>query len=636
MHDPAYRTRLKEVSRFKIDHSDMEGGESTATPRKKVIALFFQPFLVSNQSLASMSNKTKTKHKLDNFIAFDRLSKNIYKTSSMMNRLPILTFVIFLTLFISTTWSVEYNFSDPPTATIAVTWINMALKCVHNSKPTPAPTIVSRSLAMVSTVMYDTWAYYDDVCTSKKLNELNGLFARGEYFIRSKNHTLDKVGLKESISFAAYRVLADLWPGQVEEVLDVRMKQLGYNPKYIDTTKSVHAGIGNLAATKILQSRWRDGSNQKGDHPGAPNNYTDYTNYAPRNDPQPATMRCPDNWQPLLIPNVNATIEPAPQKFTTPQWPTVKAFSFTSPSEIRSSTPPPLAKDETTREQLLEEAKELVGYTMDMTDEIKMIAEYWADGPSSVTPPGHWHFFAMDISDRDHHTLEQDVKMYFMLGNAVMDAGIVCWDSKRFYDNARPATMIPYLLGNDTVTGWNGACLEKVSFSLANWIPYQDPYFVTPPFPDFTSGHSTFSAASAEILKRFTGSDDYINGFNAAKGSSAFEKDCPYDVPSRDITVQWKTFSEAADQAGLSRRYGGIHYKTADLAGRKNGRDIGGLVYDKAQLLFQGLDPDISRMITSQNSAPSIGNIIPFKLIVILLFSGRNLIGLNWIGLDTK
>jgi hypothetical protein len=111
------------------------------------------------------------------------------------------------------------------------------------------------------------------------------------------------------------------------------------------------------------------------------------------------------------------------------------------------------------------------------------------------------------------------------------------------------------------------------------------PYFVTPPFAEFYSGHSTFSAAGAEILRRATGSDAFGASATILAGSSRIE---PGQTPAQNITLRWETFSEAAEEAGISRRYGGIHFVQADLAGRALGRAIGGRVWDRAQAYLEG------------------------------------------------
>jgi hypothetical protein len=130
----------------------------------------------------------------------------------------------------------------------------------------------------------------------------------------------------------------------------------------------------------------------------------------------------------------------------------------------------------------------------------------------------------------------------------------------------------------------------------ADWIPYQPSTFPTPPFPEYISGHSTFSAAGAEILKLFTGCDRFGDSVTFPAGSSNVE---PGLTPSQPVTLIWKTFKEAANQAGISRRYGGIHFKAADLTGRVIGRVVAAQAWEKAVSLWSGA----SRNVQS-NKAP--------------------------------
>jgi hypothetical protein len=120
-----------------------------------------------------------------------------------------------------------------------------------------------------------------------------------------------------------------------------------------------------------------------------------------------------------------------------------------------------------------------------------------------------------------------------------------------------------------------------------DWLPYQPATFVTPPFAEYVTGHSTFSAASAEILKLFTSSDDFDVSVTLPVGWSRVE---PNAVPATPVTLWWRTFSEAADEAGMSRRYGGIHFEDGDLEGRAMGRRVGAQVYERAMAYFSGLD----------------------------------------------
>lgn len=213
-----------------------------------------------------------------------------------------------------------------------------------------------------------------------------------------------------------------------------------------------------------------------------------------------------------------------------------------------------------------------------------MIAEYWKDGPHSETPPGHWALLAQFVSTRDHHTLDQDVKMFFALTNATLDAGIVAWDAKRAFDSVRPATAICFLFHGEQIRSWGGPGKGIVTMDGKDWVPYQPASFPTPPFPEFISGHSTFSAAAARVLKLFTGSDRFGDCVTFAPGTSVTE---PGITPAAPVTLHWETFTAAANQAGISRRYGGIHFKPADLTGRAAGRVIGSQAWEKAVELWE-------------------------------------------------
>src|SRR5206468_2961712 len=146
------------------------------------------------------------------------------------------------------------------------------------------------------------------------------------------------------------------------------------------------------------------------------------------------------------------------------------------------------------------------------------------------------------------------------------DAGIAAWDAKRAYDSERPVTAVHFLDAGTPVRAWAGPGLGTQRIDGVDWLPYQPLTVITPPFPEYVSGHSAFSAAAAEVLRRFTGSDQFHDEVTIPRGTSRVE---PGLTPSRDVTLRWPTFSAAADEAGLSRRYGGIHFEQGDLAGRE-------------------------------------------------------------------
>jgi hypothetical protein len=223
-----------------------------------------------------------------------------------------------------------------------------------------------------------------------------------------------------------------------------------------------------------------------------------------------------------------------------------------------------------------------------------MIAEYWADGPRSELPPGHWNLFAQYVSRRNRHGAHKhgvagDVKLFFALTNAILDASICCWDNKRFFESVRPITAIRYLFRGQQVRAWGGAYQGTRLIDGADWFPYQASTFPTPPFPEYSSGHSTFSAAGAEILKLFTESDHFGASVTFPAGSSKFESGA---VPASDVTLRWATFSEAASQAGLSRRYGGIHFEQGDLDARVAGRLVAKQAWVQARNYISGAEDD--------------------------------------------
>jgi len=346
------------------------------------------------------------------------------------------------------------------------------------------------------------------------------------------------------------------------------MKKLGLDISNLTTNTTTAAGVGNVAATALLDFRHNDGANQLGNL--AVGAYADYTGYAPVNTPDVVTD--PSKWQQLRFANG------ASPGYIGAHWGRVIPFSFSTGSQFRPAQPPVFGTT-----AYLSEVQSIIDMLATLTEEQKVIAEYWADGPSSVLPPGHWMLFAQVVSARDKLSLDQDVKLYFMMANAVMDAGIATWEAKRFYNTSRPFTAIRYLYAGKQISSFGGANKGVIITDGAQWMPYQSPNFITPPFPEYTSGHSAFSSAAAEILKRFTGSDYFGHFQDFPAGWSNFEN----NLPQKPLRLSWATFTDAADQAGISRLYGGIHFQSGDLAGRQLGRQVGAAVWNKGMQLIR-------------------------------------------------
>ena len=286
-------------------------------------------------------------------------------------------------------------------------------------------------------------------------------------------------------------------------------------------------------------------------------------------------------------------------------------------------------------------------------DYTRVLAEFWADGPDSETPPGHWFVILNEVNDHELlqrrmggagpelGLLEWDVKAYFTMGGAMHDAAVTAWGIKGWYDYIRPVSSlramadlgqssdanlpafhtngislqtgyIELVSAEDPLAGENDEHVNKikvrswkgpafiddpdtetagVDWILAeNWWPYQRPSFVTPPFAGYISGHSTYSRAAAEVMTALTG-DEYFPG-----GMSGFEisKDeflVFEDGPSVDMTLQWATYRDASDQCSLSRIWGGIHPPPDDIPGRLIGAQIGMDAFELALDYFSDTVP---------------------------------------------
>ena len=488
----------------------------------------------------------------------------------------LLAYFRYLLAVVVLIWPTSATGQSSASDNVVVQWDAAALQGVRDSRI--GPPMVARALAIVHTCMFDAWAAYDKWALGTQFG--------GELRRPKRERTL--ANKNEALSFAAYRAVVDLFAHDKASVFDPLMASLGYDPNNLTTNTNTPAGIGNVACAAVLAFRHGDGSNQLGDlHPGA---YSDWTGYVSVNPAStvpvnPALVLDPNHWQPLIYDDGATAPKPhiVTQSFVGAQWYRVVPFAMTSPDQFRSIVAqfgPALYGSET----YVQQSKDLIALSANLTDEQKMIAEYWANGPHTELPPGHWALFGEFVSRRDNHTVDDDAKMFFALTSAIFDAGIAAWDAKRAFDSVRPIQAIPYLFHGQQITAWR-PFQGTQTFDGSLWIPYQLSTFPTPPFPEYISGHSTFSAAGAEILKLFTRSDDFRASVTFPAGSSKTE---PGLTPKQEVTLSWATFTDAANQAGISRRYGGIHFELADLVGRATGRLVADQAWKKALSYIRG------------------------------------------------
>jgi hypothetical protein len=444
-------------------------------------------------------------------------------------------------------------------------WDNVALDAIR-AEP-PGPPMVARVLAMVHTAQYEAWAQYDAAAVGTLL---------GDRFRRPlAERTVENKSI--ATSYAAYRVLVDLFPRRTR-TFDSKMKDvLKYDPAVVTTDPSTPEGIGNLAGAAILLYRRDDGSNQLA-------GYADTTGYEPVNTPDELIDL--NHWQPLRTANgdqqgVCLSGDLITQTYIGPHWGLVTPFALDDGPVITSTSGPIRYPSP----EFTLQAQEIISYSANLDDYGKAISQYWADGPHTEFPPGHWALFSQFVSFRDAHDIDEDAKLFFAVNNATMDGGIVAWKLKRIFDSVRPLTAIHELFRGQEIVAWGGPYSGTQTILGENWKPYQTECFVTPAFAEFVSGHSAFSAAAAVVLRGFTGSDDFGAYYLYGVGDSPTE---PNEAPSRSVLLKWDTFTQAADEAGFSRRHGGIHFIQGDVQGRDVGRRAGERVWQKAQTFYDG------------------------------------------------
>lgn len=360
------------------------------------------------------------------------------------------------------------------------------------------PPIASRSLAILHTSVYDS------------LNAIDRAY---------QPYAIDRVALpntsrEAAVAAAAHRVLVELFAGQKATIDDALQSSLATIPDGPAETNGVD--LGRQVATQILALRVDDGSS-------ATVNYTQ--------------GNAPGDWQ---------RTPPAFAAPLLPHWGGVRPFGLRSATQFAVDGPPALTSAEYAA--AFNEVKEFGSLTSTLrTADQTNIAKFWANGAGTSTPPGHLNVLAQTVSLSQNRSLAENARLFAMLNVALADAAIACWDTKFEYDYWRPITAI-----RAADTDGNAATAAD---------PDWQPLLTTPPFSGYTSGHSTFSGAAAEVLEAFFGRDNI---------SFTLDSEDP-SVPDRS----YSSFSQAAEESAVSRLYGGIHFNFDNNDGLEAGRSIG-------------------------------------------------------------
>ncbi|TWT46889.1 vanadium-dependent haloperoxidase [Botrimarina hoheduenensis] len=593
---------------------------------------------------------------------------------------------------------------------VARVWNEQLLHAI--SIDTARPTVHARNLFHVSAAMYDAWSVYDQAALpfldQERVTALDIEAARDEAISYAAYNVL----LHRFVTGPG-----GIGPGRSATVVNLRdqMSALGYDPDNFTLTGDGPAAVGNRIAESIIEYGLGDGANEA-------NQYANPAGmYLPVNAPLTVedagvTVNDPNRWQPLnfrgdRIDQFGSTILPSTQTNLTPYWGDVTPFAL-APADRGASgvyldqgTPPQLggvgdaafkagaltmiryssqldpsdgvlidispASRGNARRAPFTESYAQTGYAANPVtglpyepqlvprgDFTRLMAEFWADGPQSTAPPGHWNEIRNDVTEAMEalgiakqiggsgptlSDLEWDVKSMFALNAGLHDAAIAAWNHKGHYDTSRPITFLRHMgqLGQSSdpagpsyhpdglplepglvevvtaattavgerheglaghegeiaIRAWRGPVEGTAPFEdpahfsgvgwilAAEWLPYQLSSFVTPPFPGYVSGHSTFSRTGAEIMTLLTGSPYAPGGlfeYPIPQGSGlGFEYG-----PTESLSIQFASYFDAADMAAESRIWGGIHPPQDDFTGRRIGQLVGEAVWQRSLNYF--------------------------------------------------
>jgi membrane-associated phospholipid phosphatase len=419
------------------------------------------------------------------------------------------------------------------------------------------PTIASRFLFLSANIIYDSRRtilnQYSSYDFFKKLPSL--YISISPYFYN------------EWVESASYMGLSYLY------------KYFNYDTEILENTKNKHKTNTNRNKDKLEiwlerikkyidlrdNDGWRNSFVFSGDQPN--NGYK----ISPNEIQNLNSLPQPDLWCPIEIGDTT-------QSYLTPEWGSVIGII-----------------DDNNKNKLLEigrmfynpniddEIKEVIEISKNLTIKEKLLAEFWAGGPFTITPPGFWIFFAIYCCYNNKISIKEEIELYLKLSSGLFQAGILAWKLKREYLQKRPIQSIRQL-PSEEINYWNGSINSKL------WMPYQEFNFVSPPFPDFISGHSTFSGIGSKILNEYFPPVGKlkIDGSLLKLLSPIFEN---HDITTgiSELTIYpnssqiqnnggicliYNSWDEMAEDAGLSRLYGGIHYMSSNLAGLAIGRNL--------------------------------------------------------------
>jgi hypothetical protein len=467
-----------------------------------------------------------------------------------------------------------------------------------------APSGYTHRQLILCECMYDAWSSYQRIKAPTS----------GNSTIHSISPSPQNVAV--SISYAAYQALTAVLGGYnsaVQKEIDSFLSdKLGYN---LEATKSnsttTAAGVGNKACSYVIARRSKDGSNRLGSEPfsrlkGVP--YVDYTGYQPRNDPMPTVGRADCSklrfvylWQPERFKTANGSaVFVADDNY----WGILQPFSKFDKYEFLAPQPPiPLAGNSTAWKA---HVQKMLGYSAALNDTTKTLA--WFFGPdlgASIIPT-----FVPTAARNANLNLDNSVKLYLVVAEAMQDAIIVEHFNKRFYDHARPTTAVQCTFNGTTVKAWKGPYLGVGQIKGETWTTYLPPEIVTFGHSEYISGGTLACGAVFTATRLFLANDTYTGPtFKYAEGALPLEAkivkgqpgyikgktDVPNKgpatvgyAPAKEVVLNWKKWDEVVYAMADSRNFLGVHTRESVTHAAKFGKMIGQLAFEQATKLFRG------------------------------------------------
>lgn len=401
----------------------------------------------------------------------------------------------------------------PAEPDMVLRWNAVALQTIRRER-TPPP-MAARNLAIVHIAVYDAVNAIDRTHRSYAIDAVPEAGASPE----------------AAAAGAAYHALLALYPQQKALFDRALTDSLATLPA--DDGRDAGLDLGRFVAGKIVAMRLDDGADRAG------------TDYAPRPGPGIWERTPPRRQAPLY-----------------PDWGHVRCFGIRPGTQYKPAGPPALNSAAYTA--AFNEVKALGGKnSRQRTADQTQIALFWADNAGTATPPGHWNEIAQTIARQRRTTLAESARLFALLNMSLADAGVLCWILKFTYGYWRPLTAIQRADRDDNPD--------------TDADPSWEPLIETPPFPSYTSGHSSFSGAAASLLTNFFGTDR-VRFDTTSDG-----------LPN--VTRSFDSFWAAAEEAGMSRIYGGIHWQFDNTDGLRTGKDLGTYVYRN---YLQPLRPQIA------------------------------------------